>query len=889
MAVPLEALITCDPSVSAIFTAEGVPDETAGLYLFTHHALQVICDDTDMEKPDEQIRGMATAIWTGLLSRKKQFWENRAATARLLQDHGKEFLVTDASTPLSKDNREKASQAFNGYRRQGMGEFLSEDEESETEELGELAEDQEQLAGGEVSEANGSPIANPQADESPGAQAIEESPHRQERATSDVPITNASIEETTERSEKTEVAKRKPSFNVTASDFVPSQNPSESQAFVAKPPSFKATASTFVPSNGTDEQVEGSPTVEIGSTLPSGSRRNSELRADVSDFVTQQQEAPQVHRPHLFNPGAASFTFASAESVATAAVADALFDSNDSSDDSAATEAENRNMESSMSSLPAVSTPNTPLSSRLDWAEESQEHWDLEMQNRSSNVGSANRKDELPIHRESPSPTKQDRDLDWASTADKPKSAAKPSTRPENPAVGQVKKSWVGFGDINAAKQFSASATKGKGHGTAPPSLANKPKPSKPSRNSEAAKVPTVSAWSKPLVKAARQPVEPSVPVEAEAEPLESTAFQQAAEDGQNFFIWQALPIICEDLDVHKVTKYERDMALSMWNDLPRPVKKIWSEDAKLLRGGSALGHSQLFSTERFAESRFTKDYRTQIIKALAERNDGELKYLQPEYEKIVSLEKKQAYRQAKKNARVRQVYEEAQSRPGSSMSKASRATHSAAGSVSSVPAESIDNVNQPEEEHASSHNYINGQEEAASAWTTDNANATDDWAQPSQVDGGGAWDVKRKIPGVKKKKDKQSRHPKEEDSQEATPAESAPPAATHEAWQAPREVPKPKTKKKKFMLLSETDPLPPPDMAFDEDDSRPASSVGGWDDRRYVPGMKKKKGKSKGKSEADSFFDSIEQTMASVQHVAADVEGGDGWTTASRGNGKAK
>lgn len=889
MAVPLEALITCDPSASAIFTAKGIPDETAGLYLFTHHALQVICDDTDMEKPDEQIRGMATAIWTGLLSRKKQFWENRAATARLLQSHEKQFLLTNASTPLSKDNREKASQAFNGYRRQGMGEFLSEDEESETEELEELAEDQEQLVGDELSETNASPNANPEVDDSPPAQVVEKSPRMRERTTSEVSITKTSIERTTKSPEKAEVAKRKPSFNATASDFVPSQKPSESQADVAKSAFFKATASTFVPSNGTEESVEESATPEAELTLSSGSRRTSELRADASEFLAQQQEVPEEKRPYLFNPGAASFSFAPAESISTAAVADTLFDSNDSSDDSSPTDADIRNMESSMSSLPAVSTPNTPLSSRLDWAEESQEHWDLEMQNRSSDVGSANRKDDLAIHRESTSPTKQNRSEHLASTTDKPKSAAKPSVKPENPAVGQVKKSWAGFGDINAAKQFSASATKGKGHGTPQPSLANKSKTSHPSKRFEAAKTPTVSAWSKPLVKAARQAVEPSVPAEAEAEPLESTAFQQAAEDGQNFFIWQALPIICEDLDVHKVTKYERDMALSVWNDLPRPVKKIWSEDAKLLRGGSALGHSQLFSTERFAESRFTKDYRTQIIKALAERNDGELKYLQPEYEKIVSFEKKQAYRQAKKNARVRQVYEEAQSRPGSSMSKASRAMHSAAGSVSSVIPELVDNVNQPDQEDASSHNHTNGQEEAASAWTTDKANATDDWAQPSQVDGGGAWDLKRKIPGVKKKKDKQSRHLKVEDPQKATPMESAPSATCPDAREVPREVPKPKAKKKKFMLLSETDPLPPPDMPFDEDDSRPASSVGGWDDRRYVPGMKKKKGKSKGKSEADSFFDSIEQTMASVQQVAADVEGGDGWTTASRANGKAK
>ncbi|CAK4013831.1 Hypothetical predicted protein [Lecanosticta acicola] len=912
MAVPLEALITNDPNASAVFTAnDHTSNETIGLYLFTHHALQVICDDTDMDKPDEQIRGMATAIWTGLMPRKKLFWEHRAATARLLGCDAERFLLADGSTRLSKDNREKAMEAFAGYRRRAMGEFLdgaeiSQTEDSETEAL---AADQEQLPATAVPSSPSTSVTNA------GAETGSSLAKRLMTAQQAVGSGRGESPEPTPEAYRGH--KSLASQIDTSGDFkVPDAAELSAPKAAASPKStnMEATAATFVPLKEVPQGTGDDKTPETCSTMLAA-RTAAEMQSIASNFLPQSS-ATCATSANLLHPSAVDFTLQPAESIATAAIADELFD--DGSDDdvseyngsTSASGTEKADMESSMSSLPqsaTASTPSTPRCSKLDWAEESQKYWDTELQKNHRDLNSSKQSDKASLP--TTAPRWKPKQLEGAearqSGSRKPspsgsssagKNKAIPSVKHEasghdrnnNPSAANLKKGWQGFGDLNAAKQFSAQVTKNKSHTTHNPMPQVKPNPwSKPSKDLELAKKPAKNAWANPLTRSGPARAQAETSIETETKPLETSVVQMAAEDGQRFFIYQALPIICEDLDYHKADQYVEDVALATWNDLPRPAKKIWAEDAKLLRGGSALGASQLFSTERFAESRFTNDYRTQIIKALAERNDGELKYLQPEYDKLISQERKQAFREAKRNARMQKVYEEARSRPGSSLSKTASRNHSVSASVSSIPAMAETDAPLEQEEEPS----LQQSESQAEVESTCTVDAGAQWNEPEEhaVADLGGWDTKRKIPGAKKKKTKEPSSAEGKPAPKNTTSTQIERPTADSPWKAGRIASKPK---KKLLRLSETDPISadtPPTPVDDDSSSLPVSrhnTTGGWDEKRYVPGMKKKKA-GKGKSEADSFFDSIEHTIpaAQVTHVQED----EGWTAVPRGGKKSK
>ncbi|KAK4621738.1 hypothetical protein CLAFUW4_07430 [Fulvia fulva] len=192
----------------------------------------------------------------------------------------------------------------------------------------------------------------------------------------------------------------------------------------------------------------------------------------------------------------------------------------------------------------------------------------------------------------------------------------------------------------NRPKKAASSAAIRKGH------IANGPVPKAPQEgsipvNNPIAKTVPLAKWEEPV-----KVRDFGVPTSIEPQPKDEGG------KGKDFFLFHALPIVCEDLEIDEPDDYAQSIASDMWTDLRPQVKKSWIEDSRSLRGYSVRKPGLLSAQKRFQDSHFTKDYRSQILKALAIRNNGELKYLQPEFKKLMLIEKRRRKQEREREKR---------------------------------------------------------------------------------------------------------------------------------------------------------------------------------------------------------------------------------------------
>ncbi|EME43301.1 hypothetical protein DOTSEDRAFT_54163 [Dothistroma septosporum NZE10] len=755
MAVPLDTLVTARPAISAVFLKKDdeLP-ETIGQHLFIHHALHAICQDAELESPDEQIRGMAMGIWDGLSDRNKIFWAERAATARLVRDR-EDFLLTDGSTDLANDHQLRTRTAVTEYKRSLTSDAIS---IADTASIADTELTEEDIDDLEATELDNHSVD--QGSTEKPAQISRSAETAVDGSSNVAPAADAlqghsgrvSQSNGTGSDRELRELQRSDADDATLSMETPASSiaslpPGEAESRgrdLAEVLDKKGVATEYY--QGVDDGVlehngpeictgaaadiepgcvDGAAVISIDSSLISkiasvassvpawiaqsldwaeDSQEQADREAAAQPQTTIQEVAREAFATEASSPWpdpveppeepsrvlwigslqkkttvqSLRTTFAEFGRIEFAKVIPykACGFVNYADVESAIAAKRAMNGQRILNAHDPLLIRFAEDRSRGDPATTKQRDVSsASKQDSSSNMGAADSNDSQPQREHPPvvsgnpvNPTTirnsancaDDRSVGTAtsieiqSTSNPPsfstaqleeaKRFALQATRVGKPPKGKPVTLPVAV--QKQARKASGVGTLSKGRNFSGASGASTPTPRAlhedytPAGTPFAEKVP-LAKWEEPV-----KVRDFGVPTSTEPEP------EDEGGKGKNFFLFHALPIVCEDLEIDEPDDYAQSIASAMWLELPAEVKKNWIEDSRSLRGYSVRKPGLVPGQKRFQDSHFTKDYRSQILKALAVRNNGELKYLQPEFKKLMLTERRRRRQEREKGKR---------------------------------------------------------------------------------------------------------------------------------------------------------------------------------------------------------------------------------------------